>query len=862
MNKYISLESTIRSLGAKNASSPMEKDMNDQVHAGSYSSKHFEVSKPAQKLFASLPKDVDTDKAEKSLQLHDKLFAIHKKTKAAERSTKQDVDAAQELHDQIMSLSKEMGIEDKVGHVKDSLDFIKKNVDTESNTKDDINPDDAAKRFATPPKDYQSDVKSDADIDNISKFKISRDKRAQRKLKIIDDQYIPGVTEMDRIENLSPSFLEALKQVQENAKELAEKKEMSKADIAALAEPKGTFDEKDLAALRAGKHKKKVAEEKEESAAHEKAEKKHNNTPAGVECPVCGMKACPTVKEEAEQINEDELYKAFMQTVHSHAKTMTPKKFGKEYPSMAKHQQTIAKTPRKDVHRLKVDKDGKAFMHVGVEEEVENVEEGVRSIARSARTWADKKTSSDIAKKHSLKAYTPPGTPSKAEMRKTGEDAVRRFLAKGRKITKEEVEDEVETLDELSIYKMQAISKAASKRGSDMSDKKGNKHQVYGAETADELIKKRTGTYNPSTTTKVTDWAKGKLKARSMKSEEVETLDEAQFVVIQKGMEKKRIRNNPAEIMQARKDGWAINEDTETVDEANELKNLGKAQASAVVKREVQQKKAMFAKKDSVDKAKFSKQMQNIKAGDEMKMEGEELSESMVAAKAAAKEAHAKGMNAEDADRHIFNAVVAAHKGKSEGASGMATRARINSATDAGVAHFKKLQGMKEEFMERAIAILGEEYASLSFEELVLEAEKKARGRPRKNPLPDPNAPKRPRGRPKKGSSSPILAAGAPQKPADTDKDREHIVMGLRKAVSLRGEHGVKFADGSTHKIPAEHAQKALKIHDSLSKPSEKMTFARKLAASHDSFKKALQDKNPGSEETKKSGITLAKRAD
>jgi len=76
-------------------------------------------------------------------------------------------------------------------------------------------------------------------------------------------------------------------------------------------------------------------------------------------------------KEEVEQINEDEMYKAFMQTVHTHAKTMSPKKFGKEYPSMAKHQETIAKTPRKDVHRLKVDKDGQAFMHVGVKEEVE-----------------------------------------------------------------------------------------------------------------------------------------------------------------------------------------------------------------------------------------------------------------------------------------------------------------------------------------------------------------------------------------------------------------------------------------------------------------------------------------------------------
>jgi hypothetical protein len=253
----MSLEQTIRKLGAKGVSQPLEKDMNDQVHAGGYTSKNFEVSAPAQKMFASLPKDVDSDKAEKSLQLHDKLFGIHKKTAATERSTDADLKAAQELHDQIMSLAKEMNIEDKHGHVKDSLEYIKKMVDKETNVKDDIEPDDVAKRYATPEKNYQSDVKNDSDIDNMAKFRISRDKRAQRKLKIIDDQYNPGVNEMDRIENVSPSFLEALKKVQENATELEEKKKMTKADIAALKEPKGKFDEKDLAALRAGEHKKR-----------------------------------------------------------------------------------------------------------------------------------------------------------------------------------------------------------------------------------------------------------------------------------------------------------------------------------------------------------------------------------------------------------------------------------------------------------------------------------------------------------------------------------------------------------------------------------------------------------------------------
>lgn len=680
----MSLEQTIRKLGAKGVSQPLEKDMNDQVHAGGYTSKNFEVSAPAQKMFASLPKDVDADKAEKSLQLHDKLFAIHKKTKATERSTDADLKAAQELHDQIMSLAKEMNIEDKHGHVKDSLEYIKKMVDKEGNIKDDIKPDDVAKRYATPEKNYQSDVKNDSDIDNMAKFRISRDKRAQRKLKIIDDQYNPGVNEMDRIENVSPSFLEALKKVQENALELEEKKKMTKADIAALKEPKGKFDEKDLAALRAGEHKKKVDEEmeekgeKEESAAHEKAEKK--------------MKKKGEMKEDLEQIDEA-LNAAHKSAITNHIKKMWGK--GKVTFDHTGGIHTVSHSDgiQTHVHSIKI-KGGKAHVthFMDMDEEVEDVEEGVRSIRKATRTWADKKSSTDAAKRLSKKGFTPPGTPSKADMRKKGEEAVRSFLAKGRKITKEDVEEE--------------------------------------------------------------------------------TLDEAQFIVIQKGMDKKRVRNNPVEIMKARKDGWAIQEDAETVEEGNEMKNLAQSQAKAVIKREVQQKKAMFAKKDSADKAKFAKQL------------------------------------------------------------------------------------AKEEFVAKAIAILGEDFKDATFEQLAEEIAKRGRGRPRKNPLPDTNAPKRGRGRPRKDAGSSSAA-----KPEEAG-DREHIVMGLRKAISLRGEHGVKFADGSVHKIPAEHAQKALKIHDNLSKPSEKMVFQRKLGASHASFKKALEDKNPGGEETKKTGITLAKRAE
>jgi hypothetical protein len=99
-------------------------------------------------------------------------------------------------------------------------------------------------------------------------------------------------------------------------------------------------------------------------------------------------------------------------------------------------------------------------------------------------------------------------------------------------------------------------------------------------------------------------------------------------------------------------------------------------------------------------------------AASSVKEEIEFVEESMRAAKAAAKEAHSKGMSLDDADRHIFSAVVSANKGKSEGAGGMATRARINKATDAGVAHFKKISGTTSEntnYFEDLTLLFGED---------------------------------------------------------------------------------------------------------------------------------------------------------
>ena len=102
------------------------------------------------------------------------------------------------------------------------------------------------------------------------------------------------------------------------------------------------------------------------------------------------------------------------------------------------------------------------------------------------------------------------------------------------------------------------------------------------------------------------------------------------------------------------------------------------------------------------------------------------------------------------------------------------------------------------------------------------------------------------RGRPPK--------SGVPK--TDDMESGKHIVVQLRKAVSLRGNHNVEFKDGKKHKISVQHANKALNTHSRLRTPAEKKAFQDKLHKSHDSFQNALKDKNPG-QGPQKRGITL-----
>lgn len=94
-----------------------------------------------------------------------------------------------------------------------------------------------------------------------------------------------------------------------------------------------------------------------------------------------------------------------------------------------------------------------------------------------------------------------------------------------------------------------------------------------------------------------------------------------------------------------------------------------------------------------------------------------------------------------------------------------------------------------------------------------------ARGRPRKNPMP------------------------AKRKSDDDDEDDEYekdsgpepdqnIVNHLKKSVDTAGTHDVKFADGSSHKVPSHVAHKVLGAMGKL-KPADRLEIQKHINASH-----------------------------
>ena len=98
-------------------------------------------------------------------------------------------------------------------------------------------------------------------------------------------------------------------------------------------------------------------------------------------------------------------------------------------------------------------------------------------------------------------------------------------------------------------------------------------------------------------------------------------------------------------------------------------------------------------------------------------------------------------------------------------------------------------------------------------------------------------------GRPIKGKISkkgvPAAAFRAEATNPHDDEGANHIIMQLRKSVSLRGMRPVEFKDGKKVKVSSADAQKFLTKYNK-SKPMDKEKMQAMAMKSHDGFKKAL----------------------
>lgn len=188
MTKRLSLEHAIRIILEKRKVKGPETDMNDQIAVGSYATKSFEMSNPAQKLYSSLPRDTDPKAAEAAAINMDKLFDIEKATKLTGKATKSDVDNAQALVTKVKDLASKMNLSKDHEFINDNLRNI---ADRYADNNYMIDPSDHKHpvddyRFKTPNKDFSTDKTNDRDVDNSKQFLIRRGIAAQRKLKIID----------------------------------------------------------------------------------------------------------------------------------------------------------------------------------------------------------------------------------------------------------------------------------------------------------------------------------------------------------------------------------------------------------------------------------------------------------------------------------------------------------------------------------------------------------------------------------------------------------------------------------------------------------------------------------------------------
>jgi hypothetical protein len=190
---YVTLGSAVRMVLEGINKHARESDQNDQIAVGSYTTKAFEVSPEAQKLYADFPKETNASNAQDAATALDKLFDIVKDVEHTGVATLAHIERAKIHGEIVMRAAAGMKLEkEHEAILKAAMKSIHSKMsehDKELNPGDEYHPADD-QRFYSPPKGNVPDLvagpQGDKDIDNLKRYLIKRSRAAERKIKIID----------------------------------------------------------------------------------------------------------------------------------------------------------------------------------------------------------------------------------------------------------------------------------------------------------------------------------------------------------------------------------------------------------------------------------------------------------------------------------------------------------------------------------------------------------------------------------------------------------------------------------------------------------------------------------------------------
>ena len=97
-----------------------ETENSDQITVGDYTTRHFDICPSAQELYSDISSKTDmVHLVVESMMLQDMLFKLEKQAIAMDNADADMVEKAQHYADMIMSLAREMGLEEEHSYVED-----------------------------------------------------------------------------------------------------------------------------------------------------------------------------------------------------------------------------------------------------------------------------------------------------------------------------------------------------------------------------------------------------------------------------------------------------------------------------------------------------------------------------------------------------------------------------------------------------------------------------------------------------------------------------------------------------------------------------------------------------------------------